>query len=190
MKAKFPITGAAELLSILDPFIPDGFINQQFSTRPARGPRRYFSPAQLWRTLLLTVLTPVHSVNQLVVLLSEHRPWRTFAKLAHRQRVPDVRMLSEFRARLGVGGLRKINDQLRTSLIRRATGWPHAVALMDATDLEAACDGFKKNIPKATRRSTPPWASAATTRVRVVGTWFTKNIRCACGGAGTPLQGC
>jgi hypothetical protein len=183
MNLRFPITGTAELLKILDPFIPDAFINRHFDARSARGPHRYFSPAQLWRTHLLTVLTPVHSVNRLVALLSEQRPWRTFAKLSHRQRVPDVRMLNEFRARLGVMGLRRINDQLRGEFIKEAARWPHAVALIDATDLEAACNGFKKKIPKPTRRIARPWAIGRTSRVRVAGTWVTKNIRSACGGA-------
>ena len=189
MKAKFPITGAAELLRILDPFVPDSFINQQFSPRSARGPRRYFSAAQLWRTHLLAVLTPVHSLNQLIALLPEQRAWRTFARLSHRQRVPDVRMLNEFRARAGVAGLRKINDQLRGQFIKQASGWAHAVALMDATDLEAACDGFKKKRRKPTRPSVQPWGCARTNRGRVAGTWGTKNIHCGCGG-GSILRRC
>jgi len=185
MKTPLPMTGTAQLLSLLDLFVPDSFINEELNTRPARGPRRYFSAAQLWRTHLLTVLTPVHSLNQLVALLPEQRAWRSFARLPHRQSIPDVRMLNEFRARAGVGGLRKINDQLRGSLIQRAMDWPQAVALMDATDLEAACGGFKKKTPKATVRTVPDWASAPTSPGRAAGMWVTRNTHCACGGANT-----
>ena len=170
MNVKLPMTGTAQLLALLDPFVPDRFINEELNVRSARGPRRYFSAAQLWRTQLLTVLTPVHFVNQLVALLPEQRAWRSFARLAHRQRVPDVRMLNEFRARVGVSGLRKINDHLRQSLIQQAARWPHAVALMDATDLEAACSGFKKKTRTATLPRAHKWASAPTNLVRIAGT--------------------
>lgn len=188
MKTSFPMTGTAQLLSLLDPFVPDSLINEELGARPARGPRRYFSAAQLWRTHLLAVLTPVHSLNQLTALLPEQRAWRSFAKLSHRQRVPDVRMLNEFRARAGVGGLRKINDQLRGSLIQQAMDWPHAVALMDATDLEAACGGFKKKTHKATARTVPGWECAPSRLGRAAGMWVTRNTRCACGGENTPRR--
>src|SRR5262249_7362505 len=102
MKSKFPMTGTAQLLALVDPFIPDSFINEQWRLRPARGPRWHFSAAQLWRTHLLTVLTPVHSLNQVLTLLGEQRTWRSFARLSHRERIPDARMLHQFRCRLGV----------------------------------------------------------------------------------------
>src|SRR5579863_311928 len=111
MKKRFPMTGTTGLLALVDPFIPDDFINEQWSARPARGPRRHFSAAQLWRIHLLTVLTPAHRLNQTLALLSEQRAWRAFARLAHRERIPDARMLHEFRAQAGVSGLRRINDQ-------------------------------------------------------------------------------
>src|SRR5688572_30051664 len=99
-------------------------------------------------------------------------------------------MLNEFRARVGMTGLRQINDQLRHWFIQRAADWPHAVGLIDATDLEAACDGFKKKKRKPTRRTALPWACAPTNRVRVAGTSVTKSIRCACGGGNTPRRCC
>lgn len=176
------MTGTAELLAVVDPFIPDGFINERWNVRPARGPRRHFSAAQLWRTHLLTVLTPAHRLNEVLTLLREQRAWRDFAHLAHRERIPDVRMLHEFRAQVGVGGLRRINDQLRTGLIEQASSWKHAVALMDATDLEAACDGFKKKKPKVIPPIVPAWGSALLRLARVGGMWVTRNIHCDCGG--------
>ena len=66
---RLPRTGTAELLSILDRYVPDDFINENWNVRPVRGPRRYFSAAQLWRTHLLTVLTPVHTAAILLLPL-------------------------------------------------------------------------------------------------------------------------
>jgi hypothetical protein len=190
MKWKFPMTGTAELLALVDPFIPDDFINERWNMRPARGPRRHFSAAQLWRTHLLTVLTPAHRLNEALTLLGEQRAWRAFARLSHRERIPDARMLHEFRTQVGVSGLRQINDRLRLGLIEQASNWKHAVALMDSTDLEAACDGFKKKKPKLIRPIAPTWGSAPLKPARVGGMWAIKNIRCACGGASTQLGYC
>ena len=139
-----PVTGTNELLQRLDPFIPDDFINERWSVRPVRGPRWRFSAAQLWRVHLLALLTPVHSLNLLCTLLSEQRAWRSFARLRHRHAVPDVRILNAFRAHVGVLGLRQINEVLLQPLVHTATLWENATALIDATDLPAACSGFKK----------------------------------------------
>src|SRR5262245_39770732 len=120
---RLPVTGSSQLLDLLDPYIPDDFINQHWSVRPVRGPRWQFSAAQLWRTHLLALLTPVHSLNLLVSLLPEQRAWRSFARLRHRHRTPDVRILNAFRARLGVMGLRQINEVILQPLIQTATLW-------------------------------------------------------------------
>ncbi len=110
MNSVLPLTGTAQLLKLLDPYVQDDFINQHWNRRALRGPHRSLSAAQLWRANLLTVLTPTHSFNQLVALLPEQRAWREFARLPNRHRVPDARMLNEFRSRVGVTGLRAIND--------------------------------------------------------------------------------
>lgn len=186
MKSELPMTGTAQLLTLLDLYIPDDFINQHWNRRPSRGPHRALSAAQLWRVHLLAVLTPAHSFNQLVELLPEQRAWREFARLPHRQRGPDVRMLHEFRARAGVTGFRAINDQLRLPFVERAAGWPHAVALIDATDLPASCGGFKKKKPKPTRLSEPRWEAAHSRLGRAVALWATRSTPCGCGGGNTP----
>jgi len=97
-----------------------------------------------WRTHLLAVLTSTHSLNLLVAQLPEQGAWRHFARL--RRTLPTARMLHEFRQAVGVGGLRAINQHLLGRLLRRTGVQPHAVALMDATDLPAACSGFKKKL--------------------------------------------
>jgi hypothetical protein len=139
-----PPTGTAEYLGLIDPYVPDQFISEHWTMRPVRGPRWQFSSAQLWRVHLLALLTPVHSIILLVAMLPEQPAWRSFARLRHRHQVPDVRILHAFRDRLGVLGLRQINNALLAPLIQEATAWEEAVALIDATDLPAACSGFKR----------------------------------------------
>ena|SRR6266404_3374142 len=63
-----------------------------------------------------------------------------FAQSAH----GDVRILNAFRFHLGVMGLRRINEAILQPLIQTAALWENATALIDATDLPAACSGFKK----------------------------------------------
>ena len=65
MNSSLPLTGTARLLTVVDPYVPDEFINQHWNRRPCRGPHRTLSAAQLWRVHLLAVLTPTHSFNQL-----------------------------------------------------------------------------------------------------------------------------
>ena len=122
MKSLLPMTGTSELLGCLSPYIPDEFINEHWPSGRTGGRRRAFSAAQLWRTHLLVLLTPTHSVNLLLELLKEQRAWGRFAHLPNRQRVPDVRMLHQFRAEVGVSGLRKINEQLARSLLEPLSG--------------------------------------------------------------------
>jgi hypothetical protein len=82
-----------------------------------------------------------------VELLKEQRAWRRFARLPHRERVPDVRMLHEFRARMGVSGLRRINQQLLKPLLGQVVERADTIAIIDSTDLPAACKAFKKSPP-------------------------------------------
>lgn len=177
-----PLTGTNQLLTILDPYIPDDFINDHWNHRPARGPRWHFSAAQLWRVHLLALLTPVHSFNLLVAMLPEQRAWRSFARLRHRHEVPDARILNAFRDRVGVMGLRQINEALLAPLIQTAVLWEGAVALIDATDLPASCNGFKKKKPAATRLPEPLWEDAPSKAAKVAASSATRNTPSDCGG--------
>src|SRR5215470_1178146 len=91
-------TGTAALLETLSPFVPDDFINQLVGSQRGPGRRRAYSPAQLYRLLLLVMLTPARSFNLLVELLTENRSWRRFARLPNRHAVPDATLLHDFRA--------------------------------------------------------------------------------------------
>jgi hypothetical protein len=137
-----PPVGTNRLLELLSPYAPDDFIAELFPRAFTGGRRHGLSAAQLWRTHLLAGLTSTHSLNLLVTQLPEQVAWRRFARL--RRTWPTARMLHEFRQTVGVSGLRAINQHLVGRLLRRQGVQPHAVALMDATDLPAACSGFKK----------------------------------------------
>lgn len=132
---RLPVTGSNQLLDLLDPYIPDDFINAHWNVRPVRGPRWQFSAAQLWRVHLLPLLTPVHSLNLLTQLLPEQRAWRDYVRLRHRHRTPDVRILSAFRARMGVTGLRQINEAMLQPLLQTAALWTNATAPKPGTQI-------------------------------------------------------
>ena len=117
MNSDLPATGTAALLELLDPFIPDDFINECWPHGRTGGRWRDYSSAQLYRIHLLSLLSPVHSVNLLVKLLPEQRAWRRFCGLRRQTQVPGVRVLHEFRCRVGVDGLWRINQHLLAPLV-------------------------------------------------------------------------
>jgi hypothetical protein len=117
MNSDLPATGTVVLLERLDPFVPDEFIIECGPTRPTGGRRRDYSAAQLYRVHLLSLLSPVPSLNLLVKMLPEQRAWRKFARLRRQTQVPGVRVLHEFRCRVGVAGLRRINQHWLAPLI-------------------------------------------------------------------------
>lgn len=153
MNFNLPATGTAALLELLNPFVPDDFINDCWLSGPTGGRRRDYNAAQLYRIHLLSLLTPVPSVNLLVKRLPEQRAWRKFAGLRRQTQVPGVRVLHEFRQRVGVAGLRRINEHLLGPLLAGYRCQPWSVGLIDATDLPAACLGFKKKPRPILRRA-------------------------------------
>jgi hypothetical protein len=163
---RLPTTGTTALLERLSPYIPDDLINSLFPDRRGPGRPSCFSPAQLFRVCLLTLLTPVHSFNLMVELLAEQRSWRAFAGLRNRHKVPDVRMLHQFRGRLDLVKLRRINAHLLEPLLEGTSGFAKTVALIDATDLPAATNAYKKILPVATVLGGPPWGHAVAKMVR------------------------
>ena len=91
--------------------------------------------------------------------LFEQRAFRRFAHLANERTIPDVRMLHEFRQRLGAGGLRAINDHLLSQILLTALLGDKTVALIDATDLPASTRDKKKMVSLGAQRM-PRWALA------------------------------
>ena len=175
------ITGSAALLKQLSPFVPDDFINSLFDKRNRRGQPRKFSPAQLYPTTLLVLLTPAHSFNLLVALLPEKRSWRAFAHLRNQRNIPDAKMLHQFRDRMSVAQLRQINRHLLRPLLAGLDYFPKSVAVIDATDLPAATSSYKKSSAAAIRPSARAWARARSKPARAAGLSVIKNTRCASG---------
>jgi hypothetical protein len=152
MASGLPSVGTAALLERLTPFVPDDFINQRWPIPWRPGRRRRFSSAQLWRIHLLALLTGGRSVNAIQRSLSEQRMFRRFAHLPNERMIPDVRMLHEFRRRLGAGGLRAINDHLSGQILLTAPLRDKTVALIDATDLPASTCDKKKMVNHGAQR--------------------------------------
>jgi hypothetical protein len=175
-----PTTGTSALLEFVSPFIPDIEI-QAIVPRCKGGRRAHWSSAQLLRTLLLLLLTPVRSTNLLCALLPEQRSWRRFAHLPNLRRLPTPRQLHEFRCLLTPGVLREINAVL---LRRILTTWPAgqpAVAIIDATDLPAATNEYKKSPAQASRPAGPPWVGARSRPDAPATSSVIKSTRCGCG---------
>jgi len=145
MRDELAITGSISLLEQLTAFVPDDFVNGLVGLRRGPGRRSQWSAAQLYRLLLLTVLTPAHSSNLLLELMKEQRGWRKFARLQNRFQVPVASQLHDFRQLLGVAGLRRINEHLLRGLLDSFPGDRMAIGLIDSTDLPAATSSFKKN---------------------------------------------
>jgi len=181
MDSKLPATGTAQFLKLLSPYIPDTFINEMVPRHHGRGRRSQLSWAQLYRANLLSVLTPAHAFNHLVRLLPEQRDWRRFALLPNRQAVPDVWMLNQFREHCGISGLRQINEQLLGPMLPQSTVENPALALIDATDLEAACSGHKKRGPDNTLPSMLRWAVEPSNADRVGSLSGIRNTPFGCG---------
>jgi Transposase domain (DUF772) len=178
---RLPPTGTAALLERLSPHIPDELIDSLFAEKRGPGRPTVLSPAQLLRVNLLALLTPVHSFNLLVDLLSENRAWRSFARLRNRWSGPGPRMLHEFRARLDLPKLRQVNQHLLEPLIEGTGSFAKTVALIDSTDLPAATNGYKKILRASISLAEPISAHAAARMARVVTLSDTKNTRCDCG---------
>jgi hypothetical protein len=145
MKNDLAPTGTATLLEQISDFVPDDFIDKLLP-RPSRmGRRRHWTSAQLYRLLLLALLTPAHSFNLMLRLLQEHRSWRKFAHLPNRYRLPVASQLHDFRDSMGVWGLRRINQFLLEPLIATLPVDRKTIGLIDATDLPAATSAYKKS---------------------------------------------
>lgn len=146
MPNSLPAVGTYALLESLTDFVPDDFINLRWPIPRGRGPHLSFSAAQLWRVHLLAILFGGRSFNAVVRSLGEQRALRHFAHLPNARSIPDVRMLHEWRTRLGVSGLRTINDQLTSQILQAAPLLDKTVALIDATDLPARTQDKKKSL--------------------------------------------
>ncbi len=167
-------TGTAALLEELSPFLDDAWINSLLPQPRSPGRPRGFCSAQLFRVLLLSLLTPAHSFNLLLALLPENRAWRRFAHLHNRRDVPSAKMLSQFRKRLDLSILRSINRSLLRPLLEQLDPARHTVAIIDSTDLPASINTFKKRTPRVLR-GMQPLVPEPSSRARANGSLATKS---------------
>ena len=176
-----PSTGTTALLETLSPYVPDDYIDSLFAVKQGPGRRALFSPSQLFRVILLPLLTPAHSFNLVVELLAENRGWRGFAHLRNRNDLPDAKMLHQFRDRLDLTKLRRINKRLLEPMLEQCSRFPKTVAIIDATDLPAATNAYKKIllVPTAPIEPIPGLAAARTDRAVI--SWGIKSTLCVCG---------
>jgi hypothetical protein len=175
-----PTTGTAGLLEVLSPYIPDAEIQALLPRRRGGRPAEW-SSAQLLRVLLLLLLTPARSTNLLCRLLPEQQQWRRFAHLPNLRRLPNARQLHEFRARLTPSVLRSCNGIL---LHRILATWPQGqpgVALIDATDLPAAANEYKKSPAAIFRRDKQRWVDAPSRRGVPAISSGIRSTLCVCG---------
>jgi hypothetical protein len=176
-----PPTGTAELLEILSPFLDNGFVNDLFPRKQTQGRHAIFSEAQLFRVLLLALLTPAHSFNLLVRLLGENRSWREFAFLPNKHTLPDAKMLHQFRARLDLIKLRAINAHLLHPLLASFDPGRKLVAIIDSTDLPAGKNPFKKKTLAAIGLTGRRPGCGHAKAIKAVGLSATKNTACVFG---------
>jgi hypothetical protein len=178
---QLPPTGTAALLEVISPYIPDDLINSLFAEKTGRGRPSLFSPAQLFRVNLLALLTPAHSFNLVVTLLAENRAWRDFARLRNRRVVPDAKMLHQFRQRLDLNKLRCVNRHLLRPLLEGCSVFAKTVGLIDATDLPAATNAYKKILPASIVLSGLTRVRAAAKTDKVATSSDIRSTRCGCG---------
>jgi Transposase domain (DUF772) len=150
-----PQTGTSALLEKLSPYLDDSFVNELLPRQPHAGRRRAFSSAQMLRVLLLALLTPAHHFNLLIRLLPENRGWRRFARLSNQRKLPDAKMLHQFRDRIDLIHLRHLNNHLVRGLLEQMEADRKTVAIIDATDLPASANSFKKT--RAVLPGLRPW---------------------------------
>ena len=141
-------------------------------------PNSHIDPVWLWDwregfneglTTVKTVLNLMEEFPQLTFIRGEAAIYQhiektdpaTFARLRNRLRVPDVRMLHEFRCQLNLAQLRRVNESLLLPLIEGTAGFPKTVALIDSTDLPAAANAYKKTRWASIVRSGRGLAAAA-----------------------------
>jgi hypothetical protein len=187
---RLPTTGTGALLELLSSYIPDDLINALWRRRSGPGRPALFSPAQLFRITLLPLLTPAHSFNLVTQLLPEHRSWRSFARLRNRRGLPDVRMLHDFRTRLALTQLRRVNEHLLQPLLEGTSRFAKNVAVIDSTDLPAATNAYKKIPPGSTVLAGPTPEVAAAKMARVAISLATKSTRCGSGCASLLVAFC
>ena len=97
-------------------------------------------------------------------MLPEQRAWRQFARLRRPTQVPGVRVLHEFRGRLGVAGLRQIHGHLLAPLLEQYA-WQPSLSARSSSQRSAACASWATG---QVWSGPPPPLSAAGTIISII----------------------
>ena len=134
------------ILEKISHHIPDEEINLLFPFKKfnTQGRRRKFKTSQLYRAHILAMLKGIHSFNKLCAEFKTRRAFRDFCLFRNKKVTPTKRMLSEFRDHLKPSGFGKIAQLLASNFLNVALLPEIKVAIPDATDMPANCNGFAK----------------------------------------------
>jgi hypothetical protein len=134
------------ILEKISHHIPDEEINLLFPFKKfnTQGRRRKFKTSQLYRAHILAMLKGIHSFNKLCAEFKTRRAFRDFCLFRNKKVTPTKRMLSEFRDHLKPSGFGKIAQLLASNCLNVAPLPEIKVAIPDATDMPANCNGFAK----------------------------------------------
>jgi hypothetical protein len=180
------------ILEKIAPHIPDEEINFLFPFRKfnSQGRTRRFQTSQLYRAHILALLKGVSSFNKLCAEFKSRRSFRDFCHLKNKKATPVKRMLSEFGDHLKPSGFEKIAQLILLDFLNIAPLSEITVAIPDATDMPANCNGFaKKNaivresadVLRSTPRKEPQKGNELRKAAKVLTLLDIKNILCASG---------
>lgn len=140
-----------EKLEKFSKVIPDSEIDLEFpKLRPRkiwstnRGRPKIFSSSQLYRMHLVTLLKRICSFKKLPSELQQRRSLRNFCNISSKERLPNERILREFRRYLTEAGFVKIKVMLLSRLLKIFPLPQVIICSVDSTDIEASCYGFRK----------------------------------------------
>lgn len=140
---------ADPILEKISSHIPDDEIDFFFPLRKSntQGRLRVFKASQLYRAHILTMIKGVTSFNKVCAEIKSRRSFRDFCRFKNKKSTPIRRLLSEFRDHLKPSGFEEITRLITLTFLNTVKLPVIKVAVPDATDMPASCNGFaKKNV--------------------------------------------
>ena len=144
-KQRFDVDPVLEKIS---PHVPDEEIDFLFPYRNlnTQGRLKSFKASQLYRAHILTLIKGVTSFNKISSEFKFRRSFRDFCRFKTKTFTPTNRILSEFRARLKPSGFEEITRLITLTYLTTIKLPVVKVAVPDATDMPASCNGFAKKM--------------------------------------------
>jgi hypothetical protein len=146
------------ILEKISSHIPDNEIDFLFPFRKSntQGRLRAFKASQLYRAHILTMIKGVTSFNKVCDEIKSRRSFRDFCRFKNKKSTPVKRLLSEFRDHLKPSGFEEITRLITLIFLNTVKLPVIKVAVPDATDMPASCNGFaKKNVNALLRANVP-----------------------------------